>query len=57
MNHSELVYAFRNYTGSTTELEVASANTWLDTVTPDQYTGVQLEEATIVCSEHAYRVH
>jgi hypothetical protein len=30
---------------------------WFDTVTPDQYTRVQLEEATIVCSEHAYRVH
>jgi hypothetical protein len=29
----------------------------LDTVTPDQYTRAQLEEATIVCSEHAYRVH
>jgi protein-tyrosine-phosphatase len=41
-----------------TELEVSSADTWFDTVTPDQYTRVQLEEATLVCSEHyAYRVH
>jgi hypothetical protein len=53
MNHSELVDAFGNYKGRTTELEVSSANTWFDTVTPDQYTRVQLEEATIVCSEHA----
>jgi hypothetical protein len=57
MNHSELVDAFRNYTGRTTGLEVSSANIWFDTVTPDQYTRVQLEEATIVCSKHAYRVH
>jgi hypothetical protein len=57
MNHSELVDAFGDYKGRTTKLEVSSANTWFDTVTPDQYTRVQLEEATIVCSEHAYRVH
>ena len=57
MNHSELFDAFSNYTGHTTELEVSSADTWFDTVTPDQYTRVQLEEAMIVCSEHAYRVH
>ncbi len=57
MNHSELVDAFGDYKGRTAELEVSSANTWFDTVTPDQYTRVQLEEATIVCSEHAYRVH
>jgi hypothetical protein len=57
MNHSELFDAFRNYTGRTTELEGSSANTWIDTVTPDQYTRVQLEEAIIVCSKHAYRVH
>jgi hypothetical protein len=57
MNHSELVDAFGDYKGRTTELEVSPANTWLDTVTPDQYTRVQLEEATIVCSQHAYRVH
>jgi hypothetical protein len=57
MNHSELFDAFRNYTGCTTELEVSSANTWFDTVTLDQYTRAQLEEATIVCSGHAYRVH
>jgi hypothetical protein len=57
MNHSELVDAFGNYKGRTAGLEVSSANTWFDTVTPDQYTRVQLEEATIVCSEHAYCVH
>jgi hypothetical protein len=57
MNHSELVDAFGDYKGRTTELEGSSANTWFDTITPDQYTRVQLEEATIVCSEHAYRVH
>jgi hypothetical protein len=57
MNHSELVDAFGDYKGRTTKLQVSSANTWFDTVTPDQYTRVQLEEATIVCSEHAYRVH
>jgi hypothetical protein len=57
MNHSELVDAFGDYKGRTAELEVSSANTWFDTVTPDQYTSVQLEKATIVCSEHAYCVH
>jgi hypothetical protein len=57
MNHSELVDAFGDYKGRAAEVEVSSANTWFDTVTPDQYTRVQLEEATIVCSEHAYRVH
>jgi hypothetical protein len=46
MNHPELVDAFGDYKGRTTELEVSSANTWFDTVTPDQYTRVQLEEAT-----------
>jgi hypothetical protein len=57
VNHSELFDAFGDYKGGTTELEVSSADTWLDTVTPDQYARVLLEEATIVCSEHAYRVH
>jgi hypothetical protein len=57
MNHSELVDAFGDYKGRTTKLEVSSANAWFDTVTPDQYTRVQLEEATIDCSEHAYCVH
>jgi hypothetical protein len=57
MNHAELVDAFGDCKRRMTELEVSSANTWFDTVTPDQYTRVQLEEATIVCSEHAYRVH
>jgi hypothetical protein len=58
MNHSKLFDAFGNYTGRTTEPEVSSADTWFDTVTPDQYARVQLEEAPIaVCSEHAYRVH
>jgi hypothetical protein len=57
MNHSELVDAFGDYKVRTTELEVSSANTWFDTVTPDQYTRVQLEKATIVCSKHAYCVH
>jgi hypothetical protein len=57
MNHSELFDAYRNYAGRTTKLEVSSANTWFGTATPDQYTRVQLEEATIVCSEHEYRVH
>jgi hypothetical protein len=54
MNQSELFDAFGDYKGCTAELEVASANTWFDTVTLDQYVRVQLEEATIVCSEHAY---
>jgi hypothetical protein len=44
MNHSEIVDAFGNYKGHTAELEVSSANTWFDTVSPDQYTRVQLEE-------------
>jgi hypothetical protein len=44
MNHSELVDAFGDYKGRTTELEVSSANTWFDNVTPDQYTRVQLEK-------------
>jgi hypothetical protein len=57
MNQSELFDAFGDYKGCTAELEVASANTWFDTVTLDQYVRVQLEEATIVCSEHAYCVH
>ena len=57
VNHSELFDAFGDYKGRTTKLEVSSADTWFDTVTPDQYARVQLEEATIVCSEHAYRVH
>ncbi len=57
MNHSELVDAFSNYTpGRTTEVEVSSTDTWFDTVTPDHYARLHLEEATIVCSEHAYCV-
>jgi hypothetical protein len=57
VNHSELFDAFGDYIGRTTGLEVSSADTWFDTFTPDQYARVQLEEATIVCSKHAYRVH
>jgi hypothetical protein len=53
VNHSLLFDAFSNYKGCTIELEVSSAGTWYDT---DQYSRVQLEEATIVCSEHAYCV-
>jgi hypothetical protein len=47
MNHSELFDAFRNYTGRMTELEVSSANTLFDTVTPDQYTRVKLEVSSV----------
>jgi hypothetical protein len=36
MNHSELVDAFGNHTGRATKLEVSSANTWFNTITPDQ---------------------
>jgi hypothetical protein len=56
VNHSEFFDAFGNYKGCTAELEVSSADTWFNTVTPDQYARVQLEEATIVCSEQAYCV-
>jgi hypothetical protein len=57
VNHSELFDAFGDYKGRTTELEISSADTWFDTVTPDQYIRIQLEEATFICAEHAYRVH
>jgi hypothetical protein len=57
VNHSELIDAFGDYKGRTTKLEVSSADTWFGTVTPDQYARVQLEEATIVCSKHAYCAH
>jgi hypothetical protein len=29
---------------------------WFDTVAPDQYLRTQMEEATFICSEHAFRV-
>jgi hypothetical protein len=57
VNHSDLFDVFGDYKGRTTELEIASAETWFDTITPDQHTRVQLEEATFICSAHAYRVH
>jgi hypothetical protein len=57
MNDSEFFDAFGDYKGGTAKLEVSPAHTWFDTITPDQYARVQLEEATIICSEHAYGVH
>jgi hypothetical protein len=47
VNHSELFDAFGDHKGCTSKLEVSSANTWFDAVTPDKYARVQLEEATI----------
>ena len=57
MNHSELFDAFCNYTGRTAKLEVSSANTWFDTVTPAQYARVQSEEATMISSKDVYPIH
>jgi hypothetical protein len=57
-NHSEFVDALlANFAGCTTKVEVSFANTWFDTVTWDLNARVQLEEVTIVCSNHAYGLH
>jgi hypothetical protein len=56
MDHYDLFDTFGDYKGCTPELEVASADIWHDTVTPDQYDRVQMEEATFLCATHAYRV-
>jgi hypothetical protein len=56
MNYSDLFDAFGSYKGREAELEVSSADIWFNALTPDQYTRDHLEEATFVCSEHAYRV-
>ena len=54
---SALFDVFGEYKGRITALDVSSAETWFDTITPDQYFRAQMEQATIVCSEHAFRVH
>jgi hypothetical protein len=57
VDHSELFDVFGDYKGRTPDLEVSSADTWYDPVTPEQYARAEVEEATYVCAEHAYRVH
>jgi hypothetical protein len=56
VNHSDIFDVFDNYKGREAELEVSSADIWLDTITPDQYARAHLEGATFVCSEHVYGV-
>jgi hypothetical protein len=55
VNHAVLFDAYGDYEGRT-EIDVSSADTWFDTVTPDQCTRAQMEDATITCSEHACHV-
>jgi hypothetical protein len=55
VDHADLFDAYGDYKGRT-EIDVSSADTWFDTVTPDQCTRAQMEDATITCSEHAYHV-
>jgi hypothetical protein len=52
VDHADLFDACGDYKGCT-EIDVSSADTWFDTVTPDQCTRAQMEDATITCSEHA----
>jgi hypothetical protein len=54
VDHAALFDVFGEYKGRTPDLEVSAADIWFDTVTPDQYTRTQMEDATFVCSEHAF---
>ena len=56
-DHLELFNKFGNYKGRTPDLESSSADTWYDTVTPNQCAMNEVVEATFVCIKHAYRVH
>jgi hypothetical protein len=56
VDHSALFDAFGDYKGRTPDLEVSAADVWFDTLTPEQDTRIQMEEATFVCSEHAFQV-
>jgi hypothetical protein len=55
VDHTDLFDVFGDYKGRSPDLEVSSADTWFETVAPDQYLRTQIEEATFTCSEHAQR--
>ena len=50
---SELFDVFGDCKGRTPNLDVSSAETWCDAVTPDQHLRTKVEEATFICAEHA----
>ena len=55
-DHSALFDEFGNYMGRNPDLKVSCADTWYDAITPSQHDRKEVEEATYICAEHAYRV-
>ena len=51
MDHSD-----GNYKGRIPDLKVSYADTWYDTITPSQHDRQEIEDATYICVEHAYRL-
>jgi hypothetical protein len=56
VNHSDLFDVFGEYKGRTPDLDISSTDIWFDTITPDQHARDEMEQATFICAEHAYRV-
>ena len=56
IDHSVLFEELGNYKGRIPDLEVSYADTWYDTITPSQHDRQEIEEATYICAEHAYRL-
>ena len=56
IDHSVLFDEFSNYRGRIPDLEVSYADTWYDTITPSQHDRQEIEDATYICVEHAYRL-
>jgi len=56
IDHSVLFDAFGSYKGRVPDLEVSYADPWYDTITPIQHDRQEVEEATFICADHAYRL-
>ena len=56
VDHPDLFDVLGDYKGRTPDLDVSSTDIWFDSVAPDQYLRIQMEESTFICSEHAVHV-
>ncbi len=54
VDHSALFDAFGDYKHRPPHIDISLADTWFDTSTPDQHARIQMEVATVTCSEHAH---
>ena len=54
---SVFFHEFGKYKGRKPNHKISSADTWYDTLTPDQHARNEVVVATFVCAEHTYCMH